>query len=654
MNSDMQHRESRSGFSNFTRGSEITWHLIGLFAASVRNALLIGVVVGVLSAVVLGWSSLGSLSREKVGDTYRYYVASAWVAVGMGEARLQGVTDSGIPYETAVVAKQVLAAATRSERTKLGRIALGSALLGGLATLLYVVFVTYFGRKKMTDEHLRGSELMSGEGVRALLERNGDTSPYSIAGVPVRKGAETLHFMFTGASGTGKSQAMFELMDQVRARGKRAIVHDPTGEYTETYFREGRDVILNPLDARSPNWNPWHEVSEDYHMTNIANGLIAEPTRESDPFWATAGRHVLKDVLAVLQRNRRMTNRALYEAISLNTLEDLNALLAGTPGATYTSPTTEKAGMSLKMTIQNQLEPFMFLRDDGPKFSIREWVKDEASDSWLFISTTEAQADAMRPLLSLWTNLVIQSVLDLEPIHRERIWGFLDELTRLQKLPSLEAALTGTRKFGLCLALGIQDFGQLRNLYGADIAQTIISQCQTQLLLRIRDGKAAKALADLMGTQELEKKEESFSYGLNSQRDGVNVHSRRLNREIVMSSEILTLPDMEGYLSTPGPYPVARVKYQYVPRVKVAPGFIKRDRSLVKESQRQFDPFGGLGAAGAAVGGEGIPGKVSDAVNVMIDGDTGEAMRDVDLRSVVRSPLQAAIDRRAPLAGALG
>lgn len=642
MNSEMQHRDGRSGISNFTRGSEITWHLLWLFLGSVRNAVMIGLVVAVLFGGALSWNAL---SRDNLEDVFRYYVGSGWVALGMKEAPVKGVTKSGAVYETAGVAQQVLAGPTLGDRAKIGKIVMGSAMLGALATVLYVLFVTYFGRMKMTDEHLRGSELMPAESVKALLERNKDTSPYSIAGVPVRKGAETLHFMFTGATGTGKSQAIHELMDRVRARGKRAIVHDPTGEYTATYFREGRDVILNPLDARSPNWNPWVEVTEDYHLTNIANGLIAEPTRESDPFWATAGRIVLKDVLAVLKRYRRMSNRELYEAISLNTLEELNALLIGTPGATYTSPTTEKAGMSLKMTIQNQLEPFVFLRDDGPSFSIRDWVKDEESDSWLFLSTTEAQADAMRPLLSLWTNLVIQSVLDLEPIHRERIWAFLDELTRLQKLPSLEAALTGTRKFGLCMVLGIQDFGQLRNIYGADIAQTIISMCQTQLLLRIRDGKAAKALADLMGTQELEKKEESFSYGLNSQRDGVNVHSRRLNREIVMSSEILTLPDMEGYLSTPGPYPVARVKYKYVPRPRVAAGFIKRDRNRSTEKLWQFDPSGGVDV-----------GRSDDAPEneVMIDADTGEVLSAEVARRAQRPPLQAAIDKRSALANALG
>jgi type IV conjugative transfer system coupling protein TraD len=641
MNSERLTHEGRSTLSNFTRGSEIVGHLVSLFLGSIRNALLVGLLVALIFAGLLAWRNIEGRS---IGELYRYYLASGYVAFGVPNAAVHGMGENGSGYQTADIAKGELEKATRGARAKLTKTVWGSALLGGVVSLFYVLFVTWFGRQKMTDEHLRGSELLSAEDVKELLVKNDDASDLTIAGVPVRKGAETLHFMFTGAPGTGKSQAIFDLMDQVRRRGKKAIVHDPTGEYTATYYREGIDIILNPLDARSPNWNPWNEVREDYHMNNIANSLIADPTRESDPFWANAGRIVLKDVLAVLKRNRRMTNRALYEAISLNELADLNALLAGTPGATFTSLSTEKAGMSIKMMIQNSLEPFMFLRDDGPTFSIRDWVRDDEADSWLFVSTTEAQANAMRPLLSLWTNLLIQSVLDLDPIHKERMWGFLDELTRLQKLPSLEAALTGTRKFGLCLALGVQDFGQLRALYGDDISQTIVSGCQTQLLLRSRDGKAAKALSELMGSQELEKKEESFSYGLNSQRDGVNVHSRRLVREIVMSSEILSLPDMEGFLSTPGPYPVARVKYQYVKREPVCDPFIKRDRGIAGGHDSLFDPAGGVGAKAASETG----GKA-----VAIDCDTGEVLSDAELRTAYRSPLQAAIDRRPSLAGAL-
>jgi len=363
-------------------------------------------------------------------------------------------------------------------------------------------------------------------------------------------------------------------MKQLRARGKRAIVYDPTGEFTQAFYREGKDILMNPLDSRSPNWNVWNEIEKDYHFDNMANGLIPDPA-ETDPFWAQAGRMVLKDVYRVLGREERKTNKDLYNAIAKNNLESLYALLAGTAGATYVDPKTERTGMSLKMTVQNQLESFRFLPDTGEPFSIRRWVHED-SDAWMFITARESMREALKPVLSLWIDTAIKAVLDLEPIHRERLWFFIDELPTLQKLDILKLALTNTRKYGLCVVLGVQDFSQLYETYGHDLAKTIISGCQTKLLLRVTDGAAAKLLADMMGQAEVDEKEETLSYGLDSQRDGVSVSARRSLRDIVLTSEILTLPDMHGYLVIPGDYPIAKVSYDYVPTLKIADGFMER------------------------------------------------------------------------------
>jgi hypothetical protein len=65
-------------------------------------------------------------------------------------------------------------------------------------------------------------------------------------------------------------------------------------------------------------------------------------------------------------------------------------MLAGTSGATYVDPKTEKTGINIKMQILNYLTPFRFLKDEGEKFSIREWVREE-DDSWVFITTKEEQ-----------------------------------------------------------------------------------------------------------------------------------------------------------------------------------------------------------------------------------------------------------------------
>jgi hypothetical protein len=253
----------------------------------------------------------------------------------------------------------------------------------------------------------------------------------------------------------------------------------------------------------------------------------------------------------------------------------MHALLLGTAGASYVDPITERTGMSLKMTIQNQLEAFRFLHDNGELFSIRKWVQQD-SDAWMFITARESMREALKPVLSLWIDTAIKAVLDLEPVHKERLWFFIDELPTLQKLDILKLALTNTRKYGLCCVIGIQDFSQLTEIYGQHQAKTIISGCQTKLLLRVTDGEAARLLAKLMGEAELDEKEETLSYGLNSSRDGVSVFARRNLRDIVLTSQVLTLPDMTGYITIPGDYPVARVEYRYEPNPTIAEGFIER------------------------------------------------------------------------------
>lgn len=568
----MAKREEKGSMGSFSRGAEIWMHQARLFLVAVWTVVLL--------ALVLGVGVAGTYFYTVADPAAKYGLERNWLAktrealfmtAGKMELNVEGQARMLEVKEVAEMTEDLADDALRTMRNGI--------LFGALTSIGFVFLVSLYwwgyGKGKMSDKQLRGASLVDGPELKKVMKSRDDCSPYELAGVPMRRKSETLHTLIGGAQGTGKSQQFFALMKQVRAQGKRAIVYDPTGEFTQAFYREGKDILMNPLDARSPNWNIWNEIEKDYHFDNLANGLIPDPA-EADPFWAAAGRMVLKDVYRVLGRENRRSNRELYNSIAKSNLDALHALLQGTAGATYVDPTTERTGMSLKMTVQNQLEAFRFLHDEGESFSIRRWVHDD-SDSWMFITAREAMREALKPVLSLWIDTAIKAVLDLEAIHRERLWFFIDELPTLQKLDILKLALTNTRKYGLCVVLGVQDFSQLYEIYGHDLAKTIISGCQTKLLLRVTDGAAAKLLAELMGQAEVDEKEETLSYGLNAQRDGVSIFARRSMRDIVLTSEILTLPDMTGYLVVPGDYPIAKVRYDYVPTAKVAEGFRERD-----------------------------------------------------------------------------
>ena len=133
--------------------------------------------------------------------------------------------------------------------------------------------------------------LLTGAGIVFLYiwnrDREKEKTGLVLARVEIPEGAECSHLLFSGSPGSGKSTAIKELLDQVRARGQKAIVYDPSGEYIGPYYREGKDFILNPLDERSMLWTLWADVREKTDYRSIARSLF--PVGGKDPFWNDAG-----------------------------------------------------------------------------------------------------------------------------------------------------------------------------------------------------------------------------------------------------------------------------------------------------------------------------------------------------------------------------
>jgi hypothetical protein len=82
---------------------------------------------------------------------------------------------------------------------------------------------------------------------------------------------EASHFLMIGDTGTGKSALIRQLLRQLEDRGDTAIVYDPALEYVPQFYTPERgDLILNPLDARSPYWTPSDEWRHDAETLTLA------------------------------------------------------------------------------------------------------------------------------------------------------------------------------------------------------------------------------------------------------------------------------------------------------------------------------------------------------------------------------------------------
>jgi type IV secretory pathway TraG/TraD family ATPase VirD4 len=95
---------------------------------------------------------------------------------------------------------------------------------------------------------------VDGDGIG--ITTNDDNRP-----LRVPRNAENKHFLVVGDTGSGKSSVIRQMLYQVADRGDSAIVYDPACEFVKQFYDERRgDIVLNPLDARMPYWNPSDEL----------------------------------------------------------------------------------------------------------------------------------------------------------------------------------------------------------------------------------------------------------------------------------------------------------------------------------------------------------------------------------------------------------
>ena len=465
---------------------------------------------------------------------------------------------------------------------------LDAAMLGG-GIGAGLVFAALFGlrvlgRRVRRGRRLRGGELATaGELARRTrpfrrdmlhLMRGHGAEPYTVARVPLPKDAETTHAIVSGTTGSGKTVLISDLVEQIRARGERCIVYDKMGSYTETFFDEARDVLLNPLDGRSPRWSPFLEARNALDFNTMAEALIPHQKDIADPFWLNSARQLFARGASVLRERGETRNRALVDLLLKTGLNELAGAIGDTSAKSIVDPANPKTALSVRAMLAANIGAMELLPDEGAPFSIREWVGREGSGGSLFLTSRGDQHASLRGLITTWLEIAVNSLLSLPQSDDRRVWVILDELPTLHRFPSLEPGLSQARQYGGCFVLGVQVFSALRDLYGREGAQTISGLCGTRVVLAAPDKDTSEWSAKSLGGVEMESVSEGVSY--DTPHGGVTLSTRQDERSLVLPSEVSRLDNLCGYLKFPGEWPVARIRLRYKARKPVAPRFVPK------------------------------------------------------------------------------
>jgi hypothetical protein len=106
--------------------------------------------------------------------------------------------------------------------------------------------------------------------------------------------------------------------------------------------------------------------------------------------------------------------------------------------------------------------------------------------------------------------------------------------------------------------LTFQALGQMRNRYGANIAEAMLACCNTKLFLQTVDQETRKWASETIGQCEIEMRVATDTLAINTQGPRTTMATQRQVRAAVLESA-LRLSPYKGYLLLPDGLPVTKI-----------------------------------------------------------------------------------------------
>lgn len=314
------------------------------------------------------------------------------------------------------------------------------------------------------------------------------------------------HLYAIGASGTGKSTLLLNMIIQDIKNGEGVGVLDPHGDLIDRILEfipeeRHRDVVLfDPADTEYPIGFNILSARSELEKTLFASDLVSVFRRFSTS-WGDQMNSVLANaLLAFLENPQGGTLRDLrqflidkaYREAYLRGVTDPEVifywerefpLLAGRPQAPILTRLDTFLRPRVIRNIVSQKENRLNFREmlDHSKIFLCKLTQGGIGEENSYL---------LGSLLVSKLHQTVMSRQDTPEEHRKNFFLYIDEFQHFTT-PSMEAMLSGARKYHLALILAHQE---LRQIWGKDrdVASSVISNPYTRICFRLGDFDAQK------------------------------------------------------------------------------------------------------------------------------------------------------------------
>ena len=391
--------------------------------------------------------------------------------------------------------------------------------------------------------------------------------------VPVSKNILSRHVMLLGGIGTGKTNAFFQMIDQIKnnlTKDDIMIIFDTKGDFKEEFYEPGDIIISNDGSAVGPDgqpdyWNIFNEVSageQQYaSVMEIAKSLFKEACEKTNQvFFPNAARDIFMSIMLHFLRNsesinddKYLNNKSLINFVKSKTSSDLRRMLnsykdmrAMTSYISNDDSAQTQGVLSEMQQVVRNIFVGNFCKQGT--LGLRDIVRKKGGRK-VFIEYDLSYGELLTPIYSLMFDMAIKEALGRER-SEGNVYFITDEFRLLPNLEHVDDAVNFGRSLGIKFMIGIQNVEQIYENYGEERAHSIMSGFLTALNFRVNDPKSREYIKDLYGKN---RKLEVYATTVQSKgmvedkRDGYVVEDWDITN-LKVGQAIVGFPEMEPFV----------------------------------------------------------------------------------------------------------
>ena len=351
------------------------------------------------------------------------------------------------------------------------------------------------------------------------------------------------HSLIMGASGSGKTQAlMYPYIKILGRHGESMIVTDPKGELYEEcgemLKEKGYRIIL--INFRDPKegaaWNPFSYPYRIYKEGNVdkanellqdlASNILIDPNNKAEPFWEQTASNFFTGL------SLGLFDDAKEEEININSINMMAEVGEDRIGSSnyikeyfkskgelspayiaaascINAPNETRGG--IMSTFRTKTRIFSSQESLSEMLSYSDFdIRDIGKEKTAVFLKVHDEKTTYHALATIFVKqayealiAVAQTCPNLKLPYRTNF--VLDEFANMPALKDVGTMITASRSRNIRFSFAIQNFSQLNQVYGKEVAETIKGNCGNFVYIMSTELAALEEISKLLGDQKPDK-----------------------------------------------------------------------------------------------------------------------------------------------------